>query len=789
LLSDLRYGLRTLSRAPGFAIAVVLTLALGIGANTGAFTALNALLLKPLPYPHPEQLVALYETTVDGRPRGVAEANLLDWRRRTSLFDAMAAYQPRSFGLTFGERDAVTVIRTGMVMADFFRVLRVPPAAGRTFSEEAETAEAHLLVLTDRAWRRWFADGSGAIGRTVFLNEEPYTVIGVMPAGFEFPMDRATPDAFLPLSRRDYCCGRLGAQDAVARLRPGATLSRARAELASVAAAFAAGYPSTNGGRSAGLQPLGDAMNVRRREPLRLLMGAATLLLLIACANVGGLVLARGLTRLPEFTLRMALGAGPIRMARQSLAEAALLAAAGSLLALAIAELVLRIVPQFIESPRLHAGGSTLGFAMALAAAITLLLGIAPAWVALRRRVVRTRAAGWSALVVAQVALCVVLLLSSMLLLRSLRHLAAVDPGFDSTHAFRFGIGLPEKRYDDGLKLIAFHRELLRRLEELPAVERAGAALRLPLRGGTAGPGGTFQIAGENIPLPQRPRAWVNAVTPGYFEAMRIPLVEGRAFAYSEDRPRYRRVAVVNQTFARTYLRGRRPLGTRLDVRWVSDLNPDGSLWEIVGIAADTRQASLDRDPVPEIYLSQSQVGAEGGVYVIRYLGDGAGLAAAIAKTVAGLDPRIQRVSPEPLNRVVGQNLGSRNAAVRLVGGSGALALLLTAIGISGIVSYRAAERSREMAIRAAIGASPGEIRRLVVGHGVALAVVGTVAGLAAFASVLPMLRSQLFGVQPGDPASVAAVAAAVLAVAVGASLGPSRRTSRLDLMKMLKEQ
>ncbi|MGO9257283.1 MAG: ADOP family duplicated permease [Bryobacteraceae bacterium] len=796
-------SLRGLLRAPGFALPAVLTLALGIGANTGAFSALRALVWNPLPYPAPERLMALYETAADGKPRGVAEANLLDWRR-APLIESMAAYQPRSFGLSLRDGGPVDVIQTGMVMAAFFPALAVPPALGRFFTEQEEASEAHLLVLTHSLWSEDFASEPAVIGRKVFLNEEPFTIIGVMPAGFGYPTDRVLLDAFIPLSRRDYCCGRLGSQEAIARLAPGARLQAARAQLEAAAAATAREYPATNAGRSAGLRPLSEVIVGPRREPLLLLTAAALALLLIACANVAGLVLARGLGRTREMAIRASLGAGPAAWTAPFLVEAAALASAGAIGGLAAARLVLRIVPAFLPGAALAKpltlDGAAFAFALALAAGVTLALGAAPAWLLRRADLAPLLKSGGragvpqgsrrfrNALVVAQVAISVMLLLGAGVLLRSLLRLATVSPGFETAHALRFGIGLPEKRYDTEQKLIDFHRELMERLAALPGVHSVGAASRLPLRGGAMGAGGSFQIAGANIPIPQRPRAWVNAASPGYFEAMRIPLIEGRAFSWRDDQPGRQRVAVVNQTFARTYLQGRERLGALLDLRWTSELNPPGSTWEIVGIVGDTRQANLDREPIPEIFLSWSQTGADGGVYVIRASAGETGLPRVIAQTVERADPRLERISVSPLEIVVDRNLAGRRATIRLVGGFGALALLLAAVGVYGMVAFRAAERQHEIAIRVALGATAGEVRNLVLGHGMRLAAVGAALGLAAFVPASRLLASQVYGVSATDPFSMAVAALLAVGAAAAASIAPSIRAARRAPMDLLRE-
>jgi predicted permease len=519
-------------------------------------------------------------------------------------------------------------------------------------------------------------------------------------------------------------------------------------------------------------------------------MAAASLLLLIACANVAGLVLARSLGRSREMTIRAYLGAGLRQIAAQFVAEAAVLSAAGAACGLLAARTVLAIVPQFVPGAglgaplRLDSAGFV--FAAILAAVLTMLLPLAPTLLVSRgwHGIPASRSRLRGVLVVTQVALSVVLLLAAGLLLRSFLRLMATSPGFETAHALVFGIGLPEKRYDTTLKEIAFHRELLRRLSGLAGVESAGAALRLPLRGGAAGPGGSFQIMGAGIPVPQRPRSWVNAASPGYFAAMGIPLAVGRDFSWQDDRPGEHRVAIVNQSFARAYLQGRRALGTLLDIRWVSDINPLGVPWEIVGIAGDTRQANLDREPIPEIFLSVTQVGMDGGLYVVRTRG-GPG---EIAATVADLDARIERVNVWPLSTVVERNLESRGSAIRLVGGFGLIALLLTAVGLYGIVAFRASERSREMAIRSALGATPHELRGLVLGHGLWLAATGAGLGVVVFLIAAPLMRSQVYGVRVADPLNLAAVVAAVLLVGLGASVAPSRRAAGMAPMQLLRE-
>jgi predicted permease len=458
-----------------------------------------------------------------------------------------------------------------------------------------------------------------------------------------------------------------------------------------------------------------------------------------------------------------------------------------------------RFIPGAASADPLHLNAAAFAFAAGLAALVTALLGLAPLRFARRTDLYRVIRAGGhaesrhsssvrGALVVAQVALSVVLLLSAGVLLLEFLHLTAASPGFETAHAFRFGIGIPEKRYDTELKEIEFHRQLIDDLAAIPGVAGAGAAGRFPLRGEN-GLAGSFQIAGSNLPAAQRSNASTNVASPGYFAAMGIPLIEGRTFSWSRDRPGGHRVAIVNRTFVRSYLQGRHALGTMLDLHWVSESNPPGSAWEIVGVSADTRQIAMDREPLPEIFLSMTQAGADGAGYAIRTERGDAGIPKAIAAAVARQDPRIQRVRPQPLNTLVGLSLESRDEEIRLVGGFGGLALLLTAVGIYGIVSFRAAERSREMAIRMALGATAGDVRRIVFGQGLRFAAGGLLAGTAGFLAVIPFLKSRLYGIGANDAPALAAVACAVFAVALAACAAPSGRAAKTQPAELLRDR
>jgi predicted permease len=545
--------------------------------------------------------------------------------------------------------------------------------------------------------------------------------------------------------------------------------------MASVQAAL---YPRTNGGRSAGLRPLQDVMSGSRREPLFLLAGAATLLLVLCCANVAGLMLARWTARSREIAVRIALGSDFLSLAQCFLAESAVLSAAGTACGLAAAMAVLRIVPAFVpggavQGP-LQLDRDAFAFALALALAVAFLIALGPAF-ALRRADLSGALKGggrrWrGVLAAAQVALSVVLLLSAGALLRSFVHLMAVKPGFEAANALRFGIGIPEKRYDTDERVIGFHRNLLDRLRALPGVDSAGAGQYLPLTG-DIGIGGSFQITGANTPRPQWPRAWHNVVSPGYFRALGIPLFQGRDFSWLDDHPGGARVAIVNQALVRANFPGRPALGAMLDINYGV-----AASWQIVGIVGDARQSTLDREAVPQIYLSMTQLPADGARYVVRGRVDPRTVAAAVAQQ----DPRLERVNVEPLELTVERSVGPRAATLRLVAGFGAIALLLTVTGLYGILTSRAAERSREMAIRMALGATGAQTGGLMVAEALRLAVCGIAAGLVAFCL--------LYGVSATDPVAMGGVALLVIAVSLAASFAPSRRAARTQPIDLLRD-
>lgn len=814
MLQDLRTALVGLKRAPLFAGTAWLTLGLGFGSVTALFSAVDGLLLRPLPYPNPERLVALHETDGAGRPRPVSLLNLEDWRSGSRGFEAIAGYRLRTFGLRASIRAEAppVVVPVGLVTSEFFAALAVAPALGRTFAKDEEKAEAPVVLLTDALWRREFGGDPAAIGATAFLNDEPRTVVGVLPPGFAFAIDGRSPGAYAPLSRREYGASRTAlALSVIARLKPGVAASEAQAELQGIAARLAQSYPDTNGKTGAGLRDLQEALTGGHRRPLLLLLGASALLLAISLTNVAGLLLVRGLARGRELAIRAALGAGRGRLFRQFLAEGLVLSVPGAVIGLAVARGTLALLPvvlpllggpQQVPSEAFESLGLdalTLAGSLLLAMATALGLSLAPTLLARRHdleRLLRGAAVAFgsgarlrSALVVAQVALSLTLLLGAGLLLRSLAALFATPPGFETAQLWSFGIGVPEARYDSERKLVAFHEAVRQRLAEVPGVTGVAVSFRLPAarRRGDVTLGTTFWPEGATPARETLPRVLLNVVSPGYLSALRIPLHRGRDLD-AGDGPDAARVLLVNQALANAFWPGEDPVGRRIEIGWRSDLAPAGTPWRIVGVVGDTRSERLDQGPRPEILLPSTQIGLDGAVYALRTLRTDAGLAAAVGAAVDAIDPQLERIQLRPFAEALGETLADRRLSAALLSAFAAVALLLTALGLYALVAWSVAARSREIAIRMALGSAPGRIARLALGQTLRLAGLGAAIGLLGAQALGGLLESHLFGVTAGDVPTRAGAVVLMVGVALLAAFGPSRRAARVDPAVVLRE-
>ncbi len=807
LMHDLRYVLRSLSKAPGFTVIVLLTLALGIGANTAIFTVLNTVLLRPLPFADSDRLVAIRETFGQGLEGSVAGPNVADWRTRSHSFSGMLAFRASSRALV-GDGEPEQVF-TAMVSADFFRTLGVPPALGRGFAAGEDQGVGTVAVLSDGLWRSRYAADPGVIGRTITLSGQPYTVIGVAPPGFTYPGNAV---AWLPM---EYGLGRSAQRsshsyDVVGRLAPGVSLEAAQADLAAVARALEQENPVDNGGRGARVVPLA-ADTVRAARPVLLMLGgAAAFVLLIACANVANLFLARAAVRQRELAVRAALGAGRWRLARQVLVEGVLLSLAGGLIGLLLAswgvDLLVALRPRGI--PRLDEIGvdhATLGFAVlvsvmvgvgfALFPAITLSQGDpADAFRGEGRGVTGGRSGGRfrAALVVAQVSLALVLLAGAALLVVTVRRLALIDPGFDPRGAYTFEFTIPPGKYPDRARHDQYLTRVVEAVSRVRGTRAAGATFYLPLGNGQVN--GDFTIAGAPPAGPGKENyANFRMVTGDYFAALSIALRRGRLLT-PDDRAGAPHVAVVNEALARMAWPNQDPIGRRLTF---GDGQDDPDWMEVVGVVANVKSSGLTADIGPEIFVPFSQITADLWTVftplpvsvVVRSDDNLAAVGSAVRGAIRSVDPDQPVTGPSPVGELVAGAMARQRFGMLLLLAFGGLALLLAAVGVYGVMAYTVSQRTRELGIRLALGARPATVRALVLGQGMVLAGLGIGFGLVGALVLGRLLVGMLYGVQPTDPGVLLAVAALLATASVVACLVPALRATRVNPVDALRSE
>jgi putative ABC transport system permease protein len=811
LLQDLRFGARALVRRPGFALVAVVTLALGIGANTAIFTVIDAALLRSLPYGEPSRLVHLWETkrSRDFEQREASYPDFQDWRSESGdVFEGVAGYARRQFTL-YTNGEAVRASGAS-VTSNFFDLLGVRAASGRAFvaGEDAPDA-ARAAVISHGLWLRRFGGDAGVVGRSVALDGEGYTIVGVMPAGFEFatlgevdvwtPL-RPTPD----LAARRY----MHWLHAFARLKEGVTLDAARARMDAVGARIEREDPAAHAGTGLRVVPLQEEVAGPVRPVLMLLLGAVGLVLLIACANVANLLLARSTSRRREMAVRAALGASRWRIARQLLTESVLLSAAGGAAGLVLAlwgvDLLVAAIPaaQLAQMPYLRnltLNADVLLFASALSLATGVLFGTAPALAASRadlqgamkeggrssvsRRPARVR----DLLVVSEVALALVLLVGAGLLLKSLAAMLRVDPGFDARGLLTLRIALPPARYSEDEQAARFHAELLRRVSSLPGVRGAAETSNLPLAG--EGGTGTPTVVGRSAPESDAVgESHLRTVSANYFDVMGVPLVKGRAFG-ERDTSSAPGVLLVNKTFAERVFPGEDPVGRRVAFKWTADRPP----YEIVGVVGDEKVTSLDARTTPVIYFHEQQSPDSSAALVVR-AAEGTSpdaLASAVRGEVRAIDGEVPVFAVQTLERMVG---GSRATFMRrypayLTGVFACVALLLALVGIYGVMSYTVAQRTHEIGLRVALGARGRDVIRLVVGKGMSLAALGLALGVAASLALTRLMTGLLFEVSAADPTVYALVSLLLAAIALAACLAPARRAMKVDPLEALRHE
>jgi predicted permease len=800
LWQDVRYGVRTLLKAPGFACIAVIALALGIGANTAIFSVVNGVLLEPLPYTEPGQLAMVW---LDNRRQSIKEditsyPNFVDWRDRNKTFQGMAGVTNYTMNLTgAGEPEE---LRAASVSPNFFQLMGAPPARGRGFTaEEEQPGNANVVILGHGLWRRRFGGDPGILNRTISLNGEQRTVVGIMPPGFQFPEKAEIWSPLAPSERRRAARGAFWLP-VIGRLKPGVTRAEAQADMDVVAAQMEKEFPNINAGYGVNVVPLQEQIVGNLRASLLVLLSAVAFVLLIACANVANLLLARAAVREKEVAIRAALGATRVRILRQLLTESVLLSIVGGALGLLLAwwglAVLLRLGPE--DLPRLeniHIDARVLWFTFGVSLLTGVLFGLAPALQTSQpdfgemlkegggggsssHRAQRIR----SVFIVAEIALTLVLLTGAGLLMRSFWRLQQVDPGFKLDHILTMELGLTRSKYPEGPQAVAFFQQLQERLEAIPGVESASATttILLPKLANSSG----FTI--ENRPpdpTEQRAELPFDAIQPNYFQTMGVPMLRGRAFT-DQDSQNTPQVAVVNETFVNRYFPNEDPVGKRFtfgdggaNARWIN----------IVGVVRDTRRQGLDAPIRIESWMPHSQAPSLGMQIVIRTTGDPLSIVGAVREAVWSLDRDLPIARLQTLEQIMSQTVAHRRLSMLLLVIFAAVALVLAAVGIYGVMSYVVSQRTREIGVRMALGAEALDVMRLVVGHGMKLAMVGVGLGVVAAFSLTRLMTALLFGVSPSDPLTFLVIALMLVVVALLACWIPARRATKVDPMTALR--
>ena len=800
LLQDLRYAARSLRKTPAFTAIAVATLALGIGVNTAVLGVVNGVLLRPLPFPRPDRLVMIREDMPEKEMPGMTASppNFLDWRSQNRSFSDLAAFARSSDALTgSGDPEQVDYAST---TGTFFDVLGVRPGLGRTYTAaECTAGKDHVAVVSHALWLRRFGGRPEVVGSTLRLGGEPYTVIGVAPANFTFPL--ANHDLWVPLDFGPKVASQRGAHylSVVGRLRDGVSLTAAEAEMKGIAARLAAAYPDQNKGHTVSLRVLKEQIVGKVKPALLILSGAVALVVLIACANVANLLLARGARREREIAVRRALGAGRARIVRQLLTESSLLAAVGTVAGVGLAVVADRLIVRFGPSgiPRLAESGvdgKVLAATVALAAATAILFGLAPALRATASGLpfaLRETSPGTApgkrrmrdVLVAGEMALALLLLAGAGLLVKSFGRLVNVDPGFRPDHVLTFDLSLDAK-YKDSASVSAFYRHMISELDRIPGVRATGAAFCAPLSRSQFS--SSFTVRGAPVAKADEPSMNLRVVTADYFTAMRIPLVAGRLLT-ERDRRGGQRVLVITQSAARRFW----PRGDAIGKYLALGARPSSDDVEgtVVGIVGDTRDEALSEPPEPAAYFPLDQVGVSSLTVVVRTAQRPESIGAEVRDVVRRLDADLPVVGMTSMDEVLSRSVEAPRFYAFLLTVFSAAALALAAIGIYGVLSYAVAARTREIGVRIAIGAQRRDVIGMVLGDAARLALFGLAGGLAASLALTRLLSGILFDVKPFDPATYAVVSAILLGVALFAAVLPARRASSVDPISALRQE
>ena len=803
LRQDVRYALRRLFKTPAFTLVAVLTLALGIGANSAIFSVVNGVLLKPLPYHDPDRLVGIYHLS-EGRRATMSGPNFTDVRKLSTTLADAAAFSRGRMILT-GRGEPVR-LDTADVSANLFDVLGVAPVLGRTFrAEENQKDRMRVAILHYGTWQQRFGGDPQIVGRKVTLDGVPTEIVGVTPAGFSYPAGRALwvpieySPAFLSEQRGAWYLQTVG------RAKPGVPLEQVAAEVATIGKQLAKQYPDSNEGVDMTALSLHEAIVGDIRKAVLVLLGAVGFVLLIACANVANLLLARAAARESEMAVRAALGANRGRLVRQLLTESVILGIIGGALGLLLAvwgvDVLIGLQPQGI--PRLDAVAidkTVTWFTMGAAVITGVLFGLVPAFVSTRTAIAGTLKEGGrggmtgrsgsrlrSALVVAEMALAVMLLAGAGLLMRSFAKLASVDPGFNVAEALTFELSLPDSRYEDEARQIAFFDQLLPRLRSVPGVQAAGGVISLPLSDSSLV--FTFEVAGRPpVPPSQQPAMQVRVATPDYFPTIGIPLKRGRMFT-ERDRDGSPRVVLLTERAVKQYFPNDDPIGKTITLGWGRGPGKPPAGGEVVGIIGDVKDKGLNEPDPPQIFLPYAQWPVQGMSLVLRTTVPAVSVSEPVRREVYGIDQNIPVANVRTLEQLVAKSISQPRFYMTLLAVFATVALVLAAIGIFGVLSYAVAQRTREIGIRMALGAQQASVLRLVVRHAMLLAGAGVLLGMVAAFFLTGTLASLLFDIRPTDPLTFAAVAGTLGAVALLASYIPARRATRVDPIVALRAE
>jgi putative ABC transport system permease protein len=805
---DIRYGIRMLVKAPSISIVATIALALGIGANTAIFSVVNAVLLRPLPFADSEQLMNVWETDpTRGYVRGSASyPNFVDWREQNHVFEHMASYHTGDFILT--GRGESTRLQGAVVNADLFPLLAVAPVIGRGFlpDEDKPGESGRVVLLSQELFQRRFNSDPNVVNQSMVLDGKNYTIVGVMPSAFQFPIQNEPVELWttvaLDREGKEPITDERGAHymNVIARLKPGVSKEQAQAEMVAISARLEQQYPDKDLHKSSRVEPALEALVGDIRPALLILLGAVGCVLLIACANVANLLLARAMTRHKEMAIRSALGASRVRVVRQLLTESVLLSLAGGALGLVLAvwwsDLLVALGKQNI--PRALQVGldwRVLGFTLLVSVFTGIIFGLVPALHSSKTELTESlkegaRGSGEGArrnrvrgvLVVSELAIAVVLLVGAGLLIQSLWRLRQVSPGFDSQNLLTFVVGIPEVKYPTE-KQAQFYNDLVARVKSLPGVRSAGAVIPLPLSGDLIRI--SFETEGRPVAKGDQPSADFFAIGDGYFKTLGVSILKGRDFN-ERDNKQAPAVIIVNQAFARKFFPDEDPIGKRIKPGISTDTN-EPAMREIVGVVSDVRNRNLSSELRQGYFVPAAQIPFNQMTMVIRTTNDPHSLITAVQNEVHSMDKELPVFNVKTMDEYIATTVAAPRFNTTLLVIFAAVALILTIVGLYGVMSYAVAQRTNEIGIRMALGAQTSDVLRLIVSQGFKLVLLGLAIGLAGAFALTRVISSLLFGVTTKDPLTFAAVAVLLAFVALLACYIPARRATRLDPLRALR--